>query len=723
MGCSDIMESLTYKRIPSFLIFTLVIILSFVGSIFLIQMGIKMPLIGIPISFIFLTFVPGSLIIYLLQIDDLSFTEFMLYSIGMSITLLISLGFIVNLIGFFLEDNIFSLIPLVFIIVTSTLILWGVCYFKCKDKLYEPFETKNFVTYLNKKSIFFMLLPFLAIIGSFLMNYYNNNILLLILIVLVSFIFLLVAFDKIEKKLFPFAIFTISLSLLWHVSLITPYLAGFDIHLEYFSAKQVIDLALWNFADPGRLNSMLSITILAPIYSIVSNADLIITFKWMYPLIYSLVPVGLYKIFQKQTNEKTAFFAVAFFMSYFVFFNAMFCLARQEIAEFFLVLLLLLMVSMKEKSIKTSFLFICFSFSLVVSHYSISYVYALLITAVFILFFIKYRNSMRFTKTNKISLTFLVWFLVLVLAWYLFTSESSPFMALWSVGQKMGENFFTEFLNPDYAQGLQVISKQNISIFYTITKYLQLLFVFFISVSFLDLLITKMFKINLLNSKKYYNNLDDESIIFMVVSYVICICAVAVPFFASSLEVTRLYHITLLVLSPLAVIGIFRLYDILSYSFKSRCLNKNANSLKIFAGFLVVFLLFNSGFIFEITNDTPSSIALSQNKDYPKFNTGEIYGATWISDSVSVNSRVYGDQYGKLLLREFELSDLNFWGETNKTKPGYIFLRSFNVNGNIYKSSLERTNLITIDNSTFFDKILKNKSEIYENGYSDVYLS
>ena len=168
------------------------------------------------------------------------------------------------------------------------------------------------------------------------MNSYSNNILLLIFLIIVSIISILVGFDIIPARVYPFLIFIVALSLLYHKSLISPYLWGWDIHAEYYFANLVKNLSYWDYTIPNRFNSVLSTVIIAPIYSIFGGMDLTGVFKIIYPFIFSLAPVGLYHVFRKEFDSKIAILSTLFFVFLSVFYTDMLQLGRQQIAGFFL---------------------------------------------------------------------------------------------------------------------------------------------------------------------------------------------------------------------------------------------------------------------------------------------------------------------------------------------------------------------------------------------------
>jgi len=142
--------------------------------------------------------------------------------------------------------------------------------------------------------------------------------------------------------------------------------------------------------------------------------------------------------------------------------------------------------------------------------------------------------------------------------------------------------------------------------------------------------------------------------------------------------------------------------------------------LKIFAIFFALFFLFNSGFIFELARDVPSSVSLDNTMDFPRFNLKEVYGARWLADKSS-ESFLYGDTYGSLLLSEFAFWNVRvFWGKTdNLPNDVYVFFRSVNVKGKIIDSPAY--NYTSLWDSLFYTKIIIKKNKIYDNSGVEIF--
>ncbi|MCK4733687.1 MAG: DUF2206 domain-containing protein, partial [Methanophagales archaeon] len=334
--------------------------------------GFQIPILRQFIGFIYLTFIPGILILRILKLHKLGNIETLLYTVGLSIATLMFTGLFMNTVyPLFGISGPISITPLIITISILVLVLCILSYIRDKD-----FSEPSFIdvgNVLSPPALFLCLIPFFAIFGTYMVNFHHNNILLMFLIIIIALIVLLIGFDKfIPKNLYPLAVFVIAISFLYHRSLISMYIIGWDIHTEYYLANLVIGNSYWDSTIFSTVNAMLSITMLAPIFSDICSMSLTWVFKTIYPLLFSLVPLGLYRIFQKQTDDKIAFLSIFFFMSMVRFYSPM---PRQNIAEFYLVLLILSLIDKDINKIKRSVLFIVFGVSLAISHYGTSYIY------------------------------------------------------------------------------------------------------------------------------------------------------------------------------------------------------------------------------------------------------------------------------------------------------------------------------------------------------------
>ena len=704
------------------------------GAIGLDFIGLQIPVIRQFIGLIYLTFIPGTLLLRILKLHKLDIIDTILYTVGLSVAFLMFIGLFMNtLYPYFGISKPISLFPLILTLTIAIIVLCILAYKRDKD-FSNP-------TYLNAKSLlsppalFLILLPFFAIFGTYLVNFYNNNILLMVLIPVIAIISVLIAFNKfIPRNLYPLAVFIIAISLLYHRSLISMYLWGWDIHHEYYLSNLVMKNSIWDSTIPANTNAMLSIVMLAPIYALISNMSLTWVFKIIYPLLFSLVPLGLYQVFQKQTNDKIAFLACFFFVSLFTFYTEMIQLARQQIAELFLVLLILAMIDKNMGKIKRAFLLIVFGVSLAVSHYGTSYIYMFcLISAWLILVsgenpgiqklinnlsskFGKKRGEFAINvnplsaKNRTISSTFVLIFITFTLAWYMYISSSSAFNTIVHIGDHIASSIFTEFLNPEAAQGWSIIMWETVSLLHSVTKYLHLLSQFFILVGVLTLLFKR-------GDTKFERGYKAFSLVFSV----ICFAGIGVPYFASSLNTSRLYQITLVFLAPFCVIGGITVLKVVSRIVKVSWTDQRVkSSLRALSTFFAIFLLFNSGWVYEVAKDHPPPL-LNNTIDYPRFNHQEVSGAEWITN-VKGSDPIYADGYRWLLLGGLEWGQArNLPKDIRKVRDdSYLYLGSYNVaNKSVlvrYKEkALTKTKYIKLTD------VIGKRSKIYDNGGAQVY--
>jgi uncharacterized membrane protein len=509
---------------------------------------------------------------------------------------------------------------------------------------------------------------------------------------------------------------------------------------------------IWDPTMYGTCNAMLSLVMLAPIYSIISDMSLTWVFKIIYPLLFSLVPLGLYRVFQKQTDEKIAFLACFFFVSLSVFYGEMLALARQQIAELFLVLLILLMINKSMDKIKRSLLFIVFGISLVVSHYGLSYIYMFCLISAWLILVLADNPAMQrlldnfYTKFSRyksekpagnpvstnaenrtISSTFVLLFIIFTLTWYMYVSSSSAFNSIVYIGDHISSSIFTDFLNPEAVQGLEMMTAQTApGLLHEVCRIINYLNQIFIILGCITLLL-------IYRELKF----EKEYAAFSMVNLAILFAAVSVPFFASSLNMTRVYQITLIFLAPFCVIGGITVLRAMSRIVRVTWTDKYVrSSLKVLSVYFVIFLLYNSGFIWVVAEGHSGSISLGQEsiKEYgdAKAKVGfyncyipeqNVFGARWLSKNRDDTSKVYADynsychvltSYGGIRERKYQM--------TNTTKideQGYIYLGYLNLVEGIMSQRLPSG--VVAYNTTEIYPTLEKRNRIYANGGSHIY--
>lgn len=755
--------------------------------------GIYIPIIVQLIGFIYLTFIPGYLILRILKMHEIGNVKSLLYSVGLSIISWMFIGFIINmtlpLIGI---NNPLSIIPLTISTTIYMLILSVMSYIRDNDfNLPHKIDTTTFNT---STFLFLSFIPFVAIFGSYSLTTYHSNIISMFLLVLIALTFILVVFDVITKKWYVFTVWIVSISLLFVSSLISPYVWGWDIQNEYYLANLVMHFSYWNSTLPDAYNSMLSIVMLAPIYSLLTDLRLDYVLKIIYPFLFSLVPVGLYKIYHTQIdNSKIAFISVFLFISFNSFYIELLGLTREMIAELFLVLVLLIILN---RNLKTNLiiLMIIFSMGLVVSHYSTTYFFIIVLIGVTIL--ITILNLFKFNLTeNKIILrenkrflivlpSLTVFIMLFTYLWYSCFSGGLAVKAIVDVLTYVKQDFFD----------IIKIFLQNSGVIPTTTMYILVIFsiIFCIvgMVYILKIILQKRFKTNnrqwltyifkLLRSKLNYkvvtfisglvfiallfvtgppktwivtvlrylnftlvfftlmgivlvflnmhrNKIQNTYMAFSVLGALMLIAGFIIPSFEGAFNITRIYEITFIILSPLCVIGGIKILGSIYQIFNNGNVNYET-SLKIFSIFILIFMLFNTGFISELSNESIpmflTGVTIQSSDYYPLFNYQEAYSAQWLAEN-KVSNNIFADAYGKFIFYRF-IPDINEissnigvseYTKYNSTNT-YMYLRTLNIN-NGYLVRFSRT-----DRNRIYEDLsdtTNSKNKIFDNGGSYIY--
>ncbi len=684
--------------------------ISMIGLIALDELGLHVPLLRQFVGFFYITFVPGILLLQFLNVKQLDGTKTILYSLGLSLWTVMILGLLMNSFYPFLGVNQpISLLPLLATISSVVIFLCAIIFIRDNGIL----DIKINYKYDQPFRAFCLLLiiPIISILGAHLVNINANSAILLVLILVISVIFIVITVsNQIDTKVYPFLIFSLALSLLFHNSLISGYLVGYDINFEYRVSEFVKLNGIWDYSIYSNLNSVLSIVILPNIYSIILDIDGIWVYKLVYPFCFAFVPVGLYRSYKDQFGSTIALSAVLYFISLLYFYIGI--SSRQLIAEIFLMLVIVIMFSdRKVARTQNKLLFIIFSSGIVISHYGLTYLCLgiFLISLAFIYIF--FHKDLSYGVLYPLNV-FL--FMIMGLSWYMFVSSSSSFTTLVSFGNNVISSIFIDILNPTSNQALSSLSRDEISVLNDILKYLYYISMFFILVGVADTVV----KIWL---KKYEYNYIYA--LFSISCFIILLLSVTMPN-VNHMGINRVYHILLFILSPVFIIGGLKTFELINI--------KGSKTINLLTIFISIFLLFNSGFVNEILNDNPKSISLSPYIDSTRFNQMEAFGATWISNYSLCNSTLYGDEYATKTLASFihlQCQDTvlySFKIRETLNNNSYVFLRSWNINTNEifvqeYYSRVVYKNFHTNLEQYFSSNAQGHHNEIYTNGGSKLY--
>jgi uncharacterized membrane protein len=676
-----------------------------------ISLFVNVPFARVIVGIVYLTFIPGLILIKLLKLDALGTVETLLFSVGFSIAFLMLAGLVINQFGYLFGLNFpLSTLPLSLFINTLVIVGAAAAYLRQGKTQQPPSDFGGFT--FNPSFLVLLLIPILSVVGVYLVNTTGNNLVLLGMIVAIAALFAIGAFYDRTPKFYAFAILMIAIALLLHVSLISNYILpyGSDSPAEFYVFRTTQLNSQWNpvFAFPadqgyGRFNAMLSITILPTVYSNILGLDPTWVFKLVYPLIFALVPLGLYFLWQPYIGKKFAFIASFLFMAQLTFFTEMIALNRQMIAELFFVLLLILLLNKKLPTQGKFVGFVFLGFGLIFSHYALAEIFLLLI-------FVAWAVSAFYFKKPSFNLQFsmIIFFFVAMFAWYIYTSGAVVFDSFMTftgfITSQLGDFFNPASRGQAVLTGLGLV--QSPSILNTVSRGFAYLTEIFIVIGILALI-----------RKKTHFRLERDFTVFSLIAFIILALTTVVPGLANTLSMTRFYHILLMFLAPFCIIGIWASVQLI---FKHE--KKLLVSLLVVA-VLVPYFLFQTNFVYEVAKTDSWSVSLSGYRMTPLRLHGDdgyiesysVYGSLWVSNHVPYQQGVVADNGFYTSLTAYGLVYRGYvTGLTNETvlNPGeYVYLSYVSINCD------------TKAGNEILRPVLNQTDVIYSNGGSEIRLS
>jgi uncharacterized membrane protein len=707
-------------------------IISIVHLLLYIAIGLNIFVFRQITVFVYLSFIPGFVLLKILRLKETSVVDTVLFSVGLSIAFLMLVGLLIN--ELYLAVGIsrpLSTIPLTMVLSSLTLILFFVGY---RQDLSENLSSiKNNFTDLKPiitTSVILVLPVLLGVIGAL----YINQPVLLLMIIVVAALYVLTVFSTklIPSKLYPLVIFAVSMALTFQLLLTSRYTIGYDAQVEYYVFRLTSINGYWHFLPVSinsmaevTFNSMLSVTILPTIYSALMNINGEIVFKFFYSFVFSLVPVTLYRIYERQIGKSASLLSTFFFISGTLVFYGVepLSLNRQIVAEFFLVLSILVLLGKKISVEKRRLLLIVFGTAMTVSHYSIMFIYLALVFSIYVILKIK-------GKPDEVLNSAIVFFLFTVaFSWY--SIAVSPLTTLSYFFQTVFSRFFTGLFIP--ATRGSVVSAFNPTVDFVSMAIFALFWVahFFILVGILILFF-----------KPAKTKLDPKHRTVAVLSAVILFLCVVVPNVGPAFNFERFYAIILLFLAPCFVLGGETLVGVSEnvlrreHALRGRSLPKSYSKMTtaVLCAVLIGYFLSQSGFISCIAGASPLSssinyivmrtstgLNLANNITFYRYFVSEqdVFGAVWLSNNRGESSLIYADarttdgvltSYG--LVPRPQMSLLT--STTTLEQGDFIYLGQQNVlNGVILTST-------AYFNASEISPLLNEANLVYSNGNSEI---
>lgn len=448
-----------------------------------------------------------------------------------------------------------------------------------------------------------------------------------------------VAENRALNHILIFGLYITSASLVFATSFAqSPYeIFGYDINGELFFANKVLEDHYWDAKINHPYNSVLSVTFLAPIISLVTSLSNLFILKIIYPSLFSLIFILLYKVVTSRMNTIAAYFSTLFFLYLFTNFTEMLALGRQMIAEFLLVTILFLIILQGNRVNLAGNLsaYIILLLGLALSHYSTAFIFSYVLIAgmVFVELFSKVGLEFNIPSANKkkYNILFLL-FAFITYLWYTNVTEGANFLNLLGLFKAIFIHL-NEIFNPTYSQAYSAIIMPT-TLGRDISRLVNLIGLAFIVLGFLA-------EINLFVKKRLRGIWAYYAIQFSLPFFILDVFGFFVPFLSNALNATRLYQISLIVLFPYFYTGWEFLGNLFSNITHQKKKSEYKTTQRELAPLLVFFITLyvliyavaNTGILLYLFRDPQPATWLNQIAS-PSWKLPETYTVKWIVNNI-----------------------------------------------------------------------------------------
>jgi uncharacterized membrane protein len=341
-----------------------------------------------------LLFVPGQFLLQALRVPSHAIRRCIVYLPAASVVVLVSVGLAVDVVGPVLGvHQPLRVVPLL-VGLNLTLAALGLAGAQAgEEHRLRPADLLEQARWLWP-----LLLPLAAIVAADRLNAGMGNGLVVAILVAILLIVPVVAVlaSRMHSQHLHVVIYGVGLAATLLTSMRSSYVVGYDISSEYFDFHQTVATGIWHFGHLSPYEAMLSLTVLpAAMHAFIGGQDVWI-FKLVYPALFAFFPVAVFDLARRFLSRRTAFVAAAIVLVQSYFFQQQPEIARQELAlVVFAALVCVCLDSGLERRSQLIFVAVL-SATLVVCHYSTTYVtMALLLVGAVLLRLTSKRRTLR----------------------------------------------------------------------------------------------------------------------------------------------------------------------------------------------------------------------------------------------------------------------------------------------------------------------------------------
>lgn len=579
-------------------------------------------------AFLFYTYVPGLVLLRALRMHRLGGVMTTLLSVAASVIILMLSGFILNLIHTefggpmpFTTATMLAGQTVVFLLLLALAFV--------TDRRYGDDPTLDISPFLTAPAFALYSLPLVAVLATYLLNGWNFAWLQVILLLAVAAAMLAIVVTRLPSQLYPLAVACIALAVLLHTSLVSRFVVEWaDVSFEYWSANKTLINGYWDMVEIGSTDSVLSISVLAPTYALLTGFDLNTIFKVCYPTLFVFVPLGIFCIARPKLGLTGALLAAFLIISGRMFFTEFLGLGRQMVAELLLISIAAILLHRSDIKTHRTVMVWLLVLGIAVSHYAIVAIAFPALVASAILFILIDRKSITRSILAKVA-SYIAIVVIPPALWYGNVSGSKVLDRILSNYQMILDGGGSLKIKDDFIPTL--LFQGDVS-----------LHSWSIAVTFLLSFILLIYGLlHFILSRRPLTS-HDRAYLALVAPFIAY--TPALFFFMEDhlfISWTRFYHICLLFTAPLIIYGGVQAFNAMGKTRSSGKINKA--SLPTMGAILVAFFLSSSGII-NIAVGGPQYIEFDMNiLDVPRHSDGAFLAANFTIDKGADAPSIYAD--------------------------------------------------------------------------------
>lgn len=662
------------------------------------------------ITFLFYSYVPGLILLRVLRMHRLGGAMTTLLSVAASVVIVMLSGLAFNLFYFELSG------PLPFtsstVTIGQTVIVFAMLALAyVTDRRYSAEPMLDIKPFLTAPAFALYSLPLMAIMATYLLNGWNFAWLQIVLLLVIAAAVVALLIFRIPSQLYPVAVICIALAVLFHTSLASRFVVEWaDISFEYWSANRTLLNGFWTMTDGGRTDSVLSVTILAPMYVLLTGFDLNIVFKVCYPALLSLIPLGVFCMARGRLSPEGAFLAAFFVISGAAFFTEFLGLARQIVAELLLVAIAALLLHRSDVPVNRMVLAWIMAIGMIVSHYGIVSIImpAAVISA--ILYLVLERKSVSRAVVAKVAGSTALMFIPPLL-WYSNVSGSTVLTGVMESFELLMEGYGSIGLFEDLLPILQFKTS------------LHLWPVFFLTIVVCMLCIYGLCRLVSLRSK--LDRWDHAYLAITVPFLAYTFLAFLDTDFFNFISRERFLHICLLFTAPLAVFGgacVFRT----SNGLRSPKRMKMPSHIVLGSILVILFLLVTGVGNYFVGAAAPIELDMNV-RDRPHYSDGAFLAANFTVEKGMDASYIFADANRAYLIEMLGGRYDPLYGRVTPPMPegtnNHYFFSSENLEGMLWLENPDyyRVNKVYSPMGEAFTEALLTMDKLYASQESELY--